>query len=80
MIANAGIIIVKRLFEISVAEWDKIMEVLVPKCTFLAMGASLTHYKPRSMSGGCSCVTGKQVRPNVSSHGHSILTRREAGR
>jgi hypothetical protein len=61
MIANAGIIIVKRLFEISVAEWDKIMEVLVPKCTFLAMGASLTTNQGQCQGGvpvlpGSRCV------------------------
>lgn len=27
MISNAGIIVTKRLFEVSVAEWDKVQQV-----------------------------------------------------
>jgi hypothetical protein len=61
MVANAGILIVKNMFEISMEEFDRTQAVSNQKVRKSSPGVD-TDCCNRLTAAASSCVTGKQVR------------------
>lgn len=68
MVANAGIIITKRLFEVSVEEWDRVQAVSGSVSSVCARSYLRLTRVPRSTSVESCCVIAKLVSDSNIAH------------